>query len=289
MAPLGGLVSHHGRKGCHIYCNMPGHNKRGKPHYYPTHLKPNDHEGHTNIHANTITGGCIILYQANLQQIKNSCNKRQYEANQKETGICKPSIFSSILCALPVPTCFSLNIMYLPTLNIPDLLFRLWHVTLECNTDADSKTSWDWATLTGVTWKTHGKTVAAAAPYFPRSFDRMPQNPAKKLNSGYKAWEFLIYLYGLGPGLFYDVLPQLYWKHFCKLVKAIRIISQKSIKAKQLTQAHMLLNQYAEDFKLLYYQCRHCWLHFIHPAIHTLCHLAHEIVCIGPGICSVTS
>ena len=31
---------------------------------------------------------------------------------------------------------------------------------------------------------------------------QLPQDPAKKLNTGYKAWEFQQYIYGLGPTLF---------------------------------------------------------------------------------------
>lgn len=96
--------------------------------------------------------------------------------------------------------------MHLPALNIPDLLLSLWRGTIECDRD-DNKNLWDWATLKGDVWKNHGCAVAAATPYLPGSFDRPPRNPAEKINSGYKAWEFLLYIYGLGPGLFYDVLP----------------------------------------------------------------------------------
>ena len=38
--------------------------------------------------------------------------------------------------------------------------------------------------------------------YLPGSFDCPPHNPAEKISSGYKVWKFLLYLYGLGPGVF---------------------------------------------------------------------------------------
>ena len=60
---------------------------------------------------------------------------------------------------------------------------------------------WDWVVLKGGIWKAHGKDVANTAPWFPRSFDHIPHNPAEKLSSGYKAWEPLVYFYGLGPAL----------------------------------------------------------------------------------------
>jgi len=56
------------------------------------------------------------------------------------------------------------------------------------------------------------KTVADATPYIPGSFDRPPQNP-ERISSGYKAWEFLLYFFGLGPALLYGILPDHFWRH----------------------------------------------------------------------------
>ena len=291
MAPISGLVGHHGKNGCRIYCSMPGRYKKGKPHYYPASLKPSDgppgHPSHPDIPVNSITGGDEIRYAHNLQHLKKAPNKTQYEARRKETGICKPSIFSGLPRALPVPRCFSLDIMHHPALNMPDLLLSLWRATLDCDQD-DDRATWDWARnlRQPQIWKAHGKAVAAATPYLPGSFDRTPRNPAEKLNSGYKAWEFLIYLYGLGPGLFYDVLPLPYYQHFCKFVKAIRILSQKRIKTTQLCRAHQMINEWSIEFELLYYQRKHSRLHFIRPCIHTARHMAQEVTRVGPGICS---
>jgi hypothetical protein len=62
--------------------------------------------------------------------------------------------------------------------------------------------------LTGEAWKQHGQLIADAGPHFPGSFNRTPRNPAEKLSSGYKAWELLLYFYGLGPGVFYGLIPE---------------------------------------------------------------------------------
>ncbi|KAJ3831674.1 hypothetical protein F5878DRAFT_654799 [Lentinula raphanica] len=101
----------------------------------------------------------------------------------------------------------------------------------------------------------HGKAVAACTPYIPGSFDRPPRNPAEKINSGYKAWEFLLYLYGLGPCFFFGILPDKYWEHYCLYVRAVQLLIQKSYR-----------------------------LHFIRPSIHTPSHVLHETARIGPGI-----
>ncbi len=94
--------------------------------------------------------------------------------------------------------------------------------------------------LQGNIWEEHGKAVAEATPYLPGSFNRPPRNIADKINSGYKAWEWLLYLYGF-PALLYGVLPQPYYSHFCKLVCAMRIIQQHNIKTTDLIQAEHLL------------------------------------------------
>ena len=91
---------------------------------------------------------------------------------------------------------------------------------MDCDKTDDCRT-WDWAILKGHLWKEHGEAVATTTPYLPGSFDQPPRNLAEKINSGYKAWEFLMYIYGLGPGLFYNILPEKYWENFCKLIYRI--------------------------------------------------------------------
>jgi len=91
-------------------------------------------------------------------------------------------------------------------------------------------------------------------------------------------------VFGLGPALFYNVLPDKYWSHFCKLVTAIRIFYQRSITPAQLVAAHRLILEYCQDFELLYYQRRSSRLHFCHPSIHALPHLAPEVARVGPQV-----
>ena len=99
---------------------------------------------------------------------------------------------------LGLPYSAGSDIMHLAVLNISDLLISLWHATIDC-TKPDNKSSWDWAMFRRVNiWKVHGEAVVNT-------------NITEKLTSGYKAWEFLLYLYGLGPGLLYDILPNSYY------------------------------------------------------------------------------
>jgi hypothetical protein len=159
--------------------------------------------------------------------------------------------------------------MHLLCLNIPDLLIPLWRGTFTCE-KTDDKSMWDWAVLQGDIWKQHGQTVADATPYLPGSFGRPPRNPAEKINSGYKAWEFMLYLYALSPGLLYNILPEKYWRNMCKLVFGVRLIIQNSIISEELLEAHTSLAEFTHEFEELYYQRRTDRLHFIRPSIHGL-------------------
>ena len=113
-----------------------------------------------------------------------------------------------------------------------------------CRKGDDSGEAWDWVVLKGDVWKAHGRAVASCSSYFPHSFDRTPQNPAEKLLSGYKAWELLLYFYSLGPGLFYRILPEKYYKHYYKLVVGIRIMYQHELSPGQLQLAHQLCHEH---------------------------------------------
>ena len=98
--------------------------------------------------------------------------------------------------------------------------------------------------------------VANATPHIPGSFDRPPRNPAEKISSGYKAWEFLLYFYGLGPALFHGILPDIYWQHYCKLVRAIRILMQEEITPEELVEAHQKISEFSEEFETFYVKRR---------------------------------
>ncbi|KAH7919195.1 hypothetical protein BV22DRAFT_1023421 [Leucogyrophana mollusca] len=176
--------------------------------------------------------------------------------------------------------------MHLLSLNLPDLLIPLWRGTFECDKD-DDKSTWTWASLADVqVWKAHGETVAASTVHIPGSFGRPPRNPAQKINSGYKAWEYHLYLYGLGPGLLREVLPDDYWRHFCKLVRAVRLISQHTISRFELLTAHRLFVEWIQGFEELYYQRRVNRIHFVRQSTHAPGHYAREVETKGPLICS---
>ncbi|KAJ7207714.1 hypothetical protein B0H12DRAFT_1034444, partial [Mycena haematopus] len=146
----------------------------------------------------------------------------------------------------------------------------------------DSKDSWDWAVLKGEVWKEHGKSVAAATPYLPGSFDRPPRNPAEKISSGYKAWEFILYVIGLAPALLHGILPDTEWRHFCKGVNVIRCFQQLRIKVEQIVERHQLACEYASEFETLYVQGMPERIHFVRQSVHVMTHLAPESLRIGP-------
>lgn len=221
MQYINGLVGHSGRYGCRLYCPIRGRHKEKSGHHYPVMLKPNasysvngsTHEDfELRKQPSRPQHDTSVRYSENLRYLQSSASTSQYKARRLETGIAKPSIISGLPeeCIFGIPGCFPADIMHLAGLNIPELLLSLWRGTLACEAP-DNKSTWDWAIFMNTeVWKSHGKLVAAATPYLPGSFDRPPRNPAEKISSGYKAVEFLTYLYGLGPALLYGLLPPKY-------------------------------------------------------------------------------
>ena len=287
IADVSGSAGHHARRGCRLMCEFPGRHKPGAGHYYPVLLKPNDCDNrhgcnHDDINVNDIGDPDTEKYQADLHLLLSSTNSEEYKNHRRETGISKPSIFQGLHRILPLPRCFPGDIMHQPVINLCDLLISLWRGQMNVY-GRDKKDTWDWAVfMDNGCWKEHGKEVASAAPFFPSSFGRPPRNPAEKLSSGYKAWELLLYIYGLGPGVFYGVLPDKYYQHFCKLVFGIRTIYQRSVSITNLEKADFALRKYVVEFEELYYQRKLERLHFPRQCLHSLTHLASETLRCGP-------
>lgn len=287
-----GYVSHHGKQGCRSRCKRKGRRKPGGSHYYSVCLKPDGYAepgcDDSDFEPSDIPESLPEDYEADLKTLFAATSVTNYEARRLETGISKPSIFLGFppRHLLPIPRTFPPDIMHLFGLNITDLLLKLWRGTMDCDTkNGDQKSSWDFAFLTGDIWVQHGALVAAAKHYLPGSFDRPPRNPAEKVSSGYKCWEFLTWFYGLAPALLYSVMPKKYWQNFCMLVAGVRIVYQRETVAAQRTHAHRLLSDFAYDFEDLYVQRKVSRMHFVPQCVHALTHTPTEYIRIGPLIC----
>ncbi|KZT25538.1 hypothetical protein NEOLEDRAFT_1156215 [Neolentinus lepideus HHB14362 ss-1] len=290
MVYLNGLAGHTAKLGCRLLCGLVGRHQHGKPIYYPALLKPENYImagcDHDDVPANAVRSADVKKYRENLRLVCSSSSQAAYERNHRETGICGPSIFDGFPTdrVLGIPGMFPGNIMHL-ILNLADLLMSLWRGTI-CCIGSDSKATWYWAVLQGEVWERHGRDVTNCQPFLPGSFNRPPRNPAEKINSGYKAWEWLLYLFGLGPGLFYGVLLDNVWRSYCKLVFGIRVIYQHSITQHELQNAHCKLIEFIAEFEAIYYQRQADRLHFVRQSIHQLSHPCPEVLRVGPGACS---
>lgn len=291
MMHVTGLVGYHGKHGCRLYCGMAGRREAQGKQYFPALLKPMDYEvdgsTHPDIDIRSLPSPSREQYNTNLRHLVSSPNETQYRARRLATGISKPSIFSGLdhSSTLGLPHSAGSDIMHLGALNLSDLMISLWRGTIDC-TKPDDKTTWTWVVLRGEMWQRHGKAVADTLHYLPSSFDRPPRNIAEKLTSGYKAWEFLLYLYGLCPGLLYGVLPDVFYSNFCKLVFGIRLMNQHRITLDNVREAHRALLSFAQEFEVIYCQRLPTRIHFVRPCIHSLIHLPREVIRIGPPICS---
>jgi hypothetical protein len=207
---------------------------RGKK-YWPAHIKPDNYDVPGCNHPNAdLTKLLMVLpaeYQHNLTKLLTATDNT-YKDLHRDTGVTKLCLFSGLSCCsrLDILCGISRDLMHLASLNSTSILTNLWQGTIECHAP-DSKNTWDWAVLQGDTWIVHGKAVADATLYLPGSFNWLPCDPTLKISSHYKAWEFLMWIFALGPSLLYGVLPDKYWQNYCKLVAVICIYHQHCITA----------------------------------------------------------
>jgi hypothetical protein len=293
LTALDGGVGHSGACGCRLHCPFPGRLQVGGSHYYPVLQLPNDYAAkvpkcaHPDVDPTDVASWDVSdeAYLANLGELLSARTQAAYKAARLKTGLVKPSIFLGFPASntLGVPGSFTIDMMHLPALNIPDLMIKLWRGVFE-HTGADDPRTWPWAQFLRDSriWREHGDEVGSSLPYLPTWFERAPRNPAEKINSGYKAWEFLHYMFGLGPALFRTRLPEDYWTHYCMLVRVIQIQIQREISPEELQEASDLLIEFADKFETLYVNRIASRIPFIRPWIHTLLHLANEVMRVGP-------
>ncbi|OSD02895.1 hypothetical protein PYCCODRAFT_1444946 [Trametes coccinea BRFM310] len=296
MSCINGLVGHSGAQGCRLYCLLRGRRKPRGSHYYPAMLKPlNYYErgcDHDDVSFEAIlqapaglswSQAVEIRYSKNLARVLLSTSQAEYDRRRLETGISEPSIFSGLPRNFGIPRCFPGDIMHHISLNLGDLFLPLLRGTFRCD-KTDNIDNWDWACLRSEeTWQAHGDLVAAASTCLPASFGRFPRNPAEKIHSGYKAWEFQYYIFGLLPGLLWSIWTPLYHQHFCRLVSGVRTALQLVIPLDERRRAHHHLIEFVRGFETMYYQRRVDRLHFIRQSIHALIHLIPEQKRVGPG------
>jgi hypothetical protein len=293
-AAMSGMVGHSGRYGCRLYCDMPSRRRTGDSHYYPAMNRPYDYNVEGCCHPD-ITDSDLDIYRSNLPRkyrenldfLLASRTQGEFRSRRLAVGLCKQTIFSGLpRQLLAVPNVSMMDIMHLSVLNDPDLFIKLFTGKIDVY-KPDDRTTWDWAVFYQNTalWNAHGETVSMVVPYIPSSFGRTPRDPAKKINSGYKAWEFQQYMYGLCPTLLRHILPERYWQNFCKLVAGIRLLQRHSILYPDLVKGHQLLVEFAREFEDLYYQRMESRIHFVRQSVHLLTHIGPETFRAGPLAC----
>jgi hypothetical protein len=292
LTTLDGGVGKSGKAGCRLHCPFKGRRKPGGSHYYFALQRPDDYAvpgcSHDDIDPADIAAWVPSQreYMKNLAKLLRARNRADYERLRLETGLVKPSL----LLGLPVdrtfgiPGTFGSDFMHLPALNTPDLLYGLWHGTIDHDRrDFQRQSEWPWAELSRPEiWREYGAKADVAAPYWPGWYDRIPRNPAEKMNSGYKAWEFLLLLFGLGPKDLRAHLPEEYWVHFCKLTRVFDILGSHIITVEELNEAEELTQSLHTDFEDLYCKRNVGRLHFVRILFHTLLHVPMEVRLKGP-------
>ncbi|KAF5331223.1 hypothetical protein D9611_013085 [Ephemerocybe angulata] len=292
MTDFNGFVGHKGMEGCREFCNLPGRRASLESKtYYPALLKPVNYDvpgsSHgdvdilNHLHNHQIPGHTQAQYDRRLDIVLASTTPSQYATARRDTGISEPSIFAGMHRYPPMPSMFPSDVMHLFGLNIPDNLLEIFRGTIACKLD-DSTASWDFAVLTGDVWERHGAIIELWRPYFAADFGHVPSNPVKYINSGYRAQEFLIYIYDLLPAILHTILPETYWTTFCKLCAGIKIVLQRTLTREQIIEAHKLFVEFAVEFEQKFVQRKASRVHFVRPCLHNVLHVPSSTLRLGP-------
>jgi hypothetical protein len=213
-----GGVGHTGRCSCRLLCPHNGRHKDGVGIYYPVLQKPNNYHVDGCNHADVIPEDVAnwqpseAEYIHKLTSLLCTDTNSQFEDVRLETGLVCPTL----LLGLPsnrmthIPGVFCMDFMHWPALNAPDLLIPLWRGALKFPRNAP----WTIHLRTTDGYKEHGALVASLAQYVPGWYGPAPRDPSLKANTDFKAWEWMVYLFTLGPLVFRNYLPREYWKHF---------------------------------------------------------------------------
>jgi len=83
MTYLNGLVGHHGKNGCRLYCSTVGRHEPGISHYYPAFYKPYNYNveecSHEDYSYENPPVHLLEFYEENLWYLMASPNERQYK------------------------------------------------------------------------------------------------------------------------------------------------------------------------------------------------------------------
>ncbi|VDB93561.1 unnamed protein product [Peniophora sp. CBMAI 1063] len=288
---LHGWVPHGGRKGCRRRCGTVGRHKPNGSHYYAVSARPDGYNeagcSHDDIEPSQLPPmQTEEQYVAELTRICQAPSS-QYEKLRLELGIVKPSIILGIPRAhrSDIPDIFCGDIMHSCGLNITNHVQKLLRGILECDTDlGDMRSTWSWVKLVGDEWERHGRLVSGARKYLPGDIDRPSRNPCRKVKSGYKCVEFLVWIYGLAPAFLYDVLEFDDWKWLCKLAAGTRIIFQNEATYADLDRAHILLSDVKYDLEDRFAQHMISRMHFMPQCTHAITHHVNDYLRNGPLI-----
>jgi hypothetical protein len=291
MAQVFGSTGHVGYRSCRENCPVGGRLMPMGSTYYPALQKPHGYARGKGSHEDVNIEDIISFmpnqdsYLNDLTTVLKSRNQTEYEENRLKSGLTGVSLLLGLnpKRTLGVPGSLVQDEMHVFAINAFEELMALYRGVLTCN-DRDDKATWDWCHdfCVSQNFKKHGERVDGFRWRVPSWAGRPPQNPFKKLSSGWKAIEALIYFFGMCPLLFEEYLPEEYYQHYCKLVRIFEILQQDTITSEDHDELTTLVIEYAEGIETLFVQRQAYRVHFVRPWIHSLLHMPAEVARIGP-------
>jgi hypothetical protein len=292
MTQMLGNTGHVGFHSCRWTCPMPGRLQPSGGTYYPVLAKPTGYARQKGNHPDIVIDDIVQwhpsqeTYLEDLNTLLLSRTDNEFDRNRLVTGLTKPSLLLGLPDSrtLGVPNTAVSDWMHLPGIIVLAEIIPLLRGTLKCD-PSDDKGLWAWAQYLADehNWQESGRRIAALTPYFPSSFGRAPRNPAKSLNTGYKAIEGIHYLFGAGP-MEFRRLELEDWRNICRLVRIYDILDKDKIISEKLLELldHVLVWQ--PEFEARFVQKHPGRVHFVRPWVHTILHMVTEVTRVGPPL-----
>jgi hypothetical protein len=287
LARIHGVNGHLGAVGCRIMCPQKARRRKKGKRYYPACRRANgervDGSDHPDINPAHVEAPSSAVYDAGLRKVLAVRSDAEFKRVRMQTGISKQTIFSGLRRMPAFPQCLTIDCMHLCGPNLQDLLVPLLRGDSEMCVAPDKTADWPWAVFSDQElWELTGADVAEKRSALSTSHGRPPRDPALKLHSGYRTWEVIMWLWIIAPGLWHDILPEAYFRNFCLLASNVRRIFDRSHMFADVQKLNLNIIEFHNQFEDLYYDRKQERIHFMRQSLHTLLHVTHEIVRVGP-------
>ncbi|CAE7185763.1 unnamed protein product [Rhizoctonia solani] len=210
---------------------------------------------------------------AQLQRIENAATNKQADDLCKKFGICGPSILDRIP-SIARPSSYPHEFMHLFLLNHGPDLISIWIGT---HTGVPGRAR----LISLANWGLIGTETAESTYLLPASYIRPLPNIATSWGL-YTAESWSFWIIYIGPVVLRGRLAQKYYDHYLELVSILKCLLSLKNTVARIEQLREDIIHYVETFEELYYKYDYERLGVCRLTLHSLLHVADDVLRCGP-------